>query len=138
MWAAAGGATASISVSGAWGSSSSGGEGGSGGSGTTTNTTAAPIKVPAGNSVATLTLSAPASTIKLWWPNGYGRAQPLYNVTATVITTTLSGGDGGGSMKQTVSDTRAIGFRVNALVTGNDTVPGYVAAAAHQEGSDGQ
>ena len=32
---------------------------------------------------------------------------------------------------------RTIGFRVGALVTGNDTDPAYVAAAASEEGSDG-
>ena len=58
MWAAAGGATAAVTVAGTWGS----------GSGTTTNATATPIQVPAGDSVTTLTLAAPASAIKLWWP----------------------------------------------------------------------
>ena len=67
----------------------------------------------AGESVIELTLKATAAQIQLWWPSGVGARQPLYNISAVVA--------------QTVETTRRIGFRHFALVTGNDTDPGYVA-----------
>eukprot|EP00041_Stephanoeca_diplocostata_P032285 m.1031147 g.1031147 ORF g.1031147 m.1031147 type:complete len:1000 (-) comp24121_c0_seq1:1760-4759(-) len=81
----------------------------------------AQVSVPAGEGVVTANIAASASDIKLWWPAGQG-AQPLYNVTAAL-------GD-------SVAATRRIGFRMFALVTGNDTDPAYVKAKADAQGTD--
>ena len=62
------GASAEAHVSGTWGA---------------TNSTTA--QIPAGGGVVELMLPAAASDIKLWWPRGYGRGQPLYAVNATVV-----------------------------------------------------
>jgi hypothetical protein len=60
------------------------------------------VSVPAGDSVAEVTLSASASAVKLWWPAGQG-AQPLYNVSVSF---------------GKVEATRRVGFRTFAMVTG--------------------
>jgi len=78
------------------------------------------VTMQPGESVVTLTLKATAAQVKLWWPAGHGAA-PLYNITATVA--------------GAVTSSRRIGFRHFALVTGNDTAPGYVAAATGKEGN---
>jgi len=69
-----------------------------------------PVSLKAGATY--LDFSVPAMGVKLWWPAGSG-GQTLYHMTATVT-----------GPKSKVSITRRIGFRVFALVTANDTVPG--------------
>ena len=107
VWAPAGGASGALTVAGEWGASA----------------TAPLTAFPAGESAVTLTLSAPAAQVKLWWPNGLG-AQPLYNVSAS-----WGGGGGGGG-----AAVRRIGFRVAALVTVNDT---NATVVAESEGANG-
>lgn len=69
MWAATA-TQGTLSVAGSWGA-----EG-------TETTTSSAVSVPAGDSIAEVSVSAPASAIQLWWPAGQG-AQPLYNVTVS-------------------------------------------------------
>jgi len=108
LWAPAGGSRGTLTVASAWGATAS-----------------SPLTdVPAGDSSITLALSAPASDILLWWPNGLG-AQPLYNVSATWL---ASGG-------AAVTTTRRIGFRVAALVTVNDTDSETVQKSTGADGS---
>ena len=108
LWAPAGGSRGTLTVAGAWGATAS-----------------SPLMdVPAGDSSVTLALSAPASDVLLWWPNGLG-AQPLYNVSATWL---ASGG-------AAATATRRIGFRVAALVTVNDTDPATVQKSTGADGS---
>ena len=85
------------------------------------------LVLPAGESNATVSLTAEARDVDLWWPHGLGR-QPLYNL--SVRYTASAGGSA-------VHTQRVVGFRYAALVTGNDTDPAYVAAAATSEGSSG-
>ena len=84
-------------------------------------------KLSPGNNVVTLSMNASAAHIKLWWPAGSG-AQPLYNVSIS-FTPARAGG------ATTLKAVRRIGFRVFALVTGNDTDPAYVTKAAAEEGT---
>ena len=87
------------------------------------------VTCPPGVSNVTFTLHAPASSIKLWWPNGLG-AHPLFNVS---VTWTLSN-----SSKESVSSItaiRRIGFRVAALVTVNDTNATIVTESKGANGS---
>jgi hypothetical protein len=96
---------------------------------------------------------------QLWWPNGFGE-QPLYNLsvslafdtaslatdTATATATATASGTGTDTgtlidsaiarhaATQAATATRRIGFRYAVLVTGNDTNPDYVKAAATQDG----
>lgn len=110
------------------------------------------VALPAGDSKVSMQITASASQIKLWWPNGMGE-QPLYNVTATwtptpTLTPTIgnSNGSNRGTVDQAapaatasaaaVSAVRRIGFRVFALVTTNDTNATHVAANADTDGSD--
>jgi hypothetical protein len=97
-----------------------------------------PISLPAagGASVVSVGLVATGSDVLLWWPRGMG-AQPLYNVSATVEfgSSSSSGGDGGGGGggggggSISVTTSRRIGFRLAALVTGNDTNATFVQEA---------
>ncbi len=98
FWAPAA-ATGTLSAAGAWGAAS----------------TANPVSVPAGESNATVTLTAGPGT-PLWWPNGMG-AQALFGVNATFTPT------GAGASNPVLVASRRIGFRVFTLVTGNDTDP---------------
>ena len=83
------------------------------------------ITVPAGESNATIETTASAEQIKLWWPNGLGGAPNLYNLTVSF----------GADDVAPVNVSRVVGFRYVALVTGNDTDPSYVHAAASKEGT---
>ena len=77
------------------------------------------MSVPAGDSTVTLTTTATAAQIKLWWPSGLG-AQPLYNLTSTFTPSSAGTGNSAGDGAAAVSTTRQVGFRFFALVTGND------------------
>lgn len=114
VWAPEGGATGTLTVAGSWGASSS---------------TPTPVAVPAGDSAITLTLSAPASQILLWWPNGMGQ-QPLYNVSATWV------GSGAPPPAAAPASTfRRLGFRLATLVTVNDTNATVVEASTGVNGN---
>lgn len=78
-----------------------------------------------GNLTTTLSLKASAQDMKLWWPNGLG-SQPLYNI--TVKYTPQNG--------KPIVSVRRIGFRMFALVTGNDTDPDYVKKNKDTDGTD--
>jgi beta-mannosidase len=84
------------------------------------------LTLPAGRSNTTVSVSAAAGDIRLWWPNGLGE-QPLFWVTAEFIPQGRSRG---------VLVTRQVGFKFLVLVTGNDTAPGYVANNTHTDGTD--
>ena len=79
-----------------------------------------------------MTIGMTAHGVRLWWPNGFG-AQPLYNLSVSLAFDE----DFPAATSASVEATRRIGFRYAVLVTGNDTDPSYVNAAATQEGSDG-
>eukprot|EP00041_Stephanoeca_diplocostata_P030471 m.923001 g.923001 ORF g.923001 m.923001 type:complete len:903 (-) comp23763_c0_seq5:340-3048(-) len=90
------------------------------------------VTFPAGESSVSLLLKATAQQVKLWWPNGVGpNTQTLYNVT---VTFTPSAGAGDAAVAPATS-TRAIGFRVSALVTIDDTNATAFTNASHSEGS---
>ena len=82
------------------------------------------VTIPAGASNFTVSVTATAKQVKLWWPVGMG-AQPLYHIRATLQTKASA-----------VSADRRVGFRYFALVTGNDTDASYVAAAKGEEGTE--
>ena len=82
------------------------------------------FEVPTGDSSQTVSMEATAKQVDLWWPAGHG-AQPLYNLTTTVTAGAAS-----------LESTRRVGFRMFALVTGNDTDPNYVAANKDTDGTD--
>ncbi|EDQ89184.1 uncharacterized protein MONBRDRAFT_8157 [Monosiga brevicollis MX1] len=86
------------------------------------------VDLPGGDYIANLTLSANAADIDLWWPSGYGKAA-LYNVTASFTAD-------GALQASTASATRRIGFRMFALVTGNDTDPEYRTNNKYVDGTD--
>lgn len=86
------------------------------------------VSLPAGESSVTLQMVAPASAIDLWWPAGMG-AQPLYGVSAVLVPAAGAA---------SVAASRRIGFRFFALVTGNDTDPGYVQRSIGADGTDTQ
>ena len=94
------------------------------------------VAVPAGEATASIKLTAHG--VKLWWPNGHGE-QPLYNVSVTLTfpadATAAEAGDPGAGAVVVAGTARRIGFRYAVLVTGNDTDPAYVAAAATTDGS---
>eukprot|EP00038_Savillea_parva_P028912 m.67751 g.67751 ORF g.67751 m.67751 type:complete len:1029 (+) comp8463_c0_seq1:39-3125(+) len=83
-----------------------------------------------GESVVSVNLTQ-AVGVKLWWPNGFGD-QPLYNITTQL---NFDNGPTDTNAVTTEATTRRVGFRYAVLVTGNDTDPAYVAAAATQDGS---
>ena len=110
LWAPPGGATGALTVQGSWG-----------GPPVTSPVTA----LPAGDSALSLLLPAPASQVRLWWPNGMG-AQPLYNVSAAWASSSGSA---------TAATSRRLGFRLAALVTVNDSNASVVAASTGANGS---
>jgi hypothetical protein len=69
--------------------------------------TSGPVAIPAGDSNVTLSLSAPAGSVKLWWPLGLG-GQSLYAVNATVVA-------GGGA--PAAATERHVGFRYVVYAT---------------------
>jgi hypothetical protein len=91
----------------------------------------AKVSIAAGNSSTIIKLPS-ATAINLWWPAGHG-AQPLYNLSVAFIPA--------GSFEDeiaaavSVSTQRRVGFRVFALVTGNDTDADWVAANKDGDGS---
>ena len=111
LWAPETGTAVSVSAAGSW--LLGGGD----------NATTA--KLSSGDNGVRLTLRAELKDVKLWWPlgSGEGRGLQLYAVSATVHP----------AGAPYVAANCSIGFRTVALVTGNDTAPGYVAAAAFEE-----
>lgn len=89
------------------------------------------LTCPPGDSNVTFTLQAPASLIKLWWPNGLGD-HPLFNVS-------VSWKPSNSSSKEfdppSITAVRKIGFRVAALVTVNDTNATIVSESKGANGS---
>lgn len=87
-------------------------------------------------------MQAPASEVKLWWPNGVGD-QFLYNITAEWVPDYIGSGPLGqsdaprdaASAAGGDSLTRQMGFRVAALVTVNDTDPEVVRVNGTADGS---
>ena len=149
LWGAAKSSTGTLKVTGSWG-----------------QTASTQVTVPAGDSVSNVTINAAAADIKLWWPAGHG-AQPLYNVTVTFEPASGCGGlrdtarnlsatppcpsnrppsrallsataSASASASAAVSTTRRIGFRMFALVTGNDTDPEWVKNNANGDGTGTQ
>ena len=82
----------------------------------------------------TVKLEVPAHAVKLWWPVGvpYG-GQHLYSVKASFSPS--SSASSSSSSPSPVSTSREIGFRFFALVTGNDTAPGFVETAKAAKGT---
>eukprot|EP00051_Salpingoeca_urceolata_P023405 m.396250 g.396250 ORF g.396250 m.396250 type:complete len:1245 (+) comp20102_c1_seq16:524-4258(+) len=95
-----------LTVTGSWGS-----------------TQAVNVSLPSGDSAVSVSLKA--DSVDLWWPRGLG-AQAMYNITVSLSL------DSGGPP---IAVTRRIGFRLAALVTGNDTDPEWVKWA--QQGGQG-
>jgi len=87
----------------------------------------APVTLPSGDSNFTFTLSAPAGSVRLWWPVGLGE-HPLYTVNATFTPNTP------GSDPPPFTE-RHVGFRYVVYVTGNDTNPEWVAANTGGDGN---
>ena len=84
------------------------------------------VAFAAGESNVTLSVDAAAESVRLWWPAGLGRSQPLYKV-GVAFAPKAAGG--------VVRASRRIGFRHLALVTVNDSDPREAARAAAAEGS---
>eukprot|EP01046_Picozoa_sp_COSAG06_P002943 COSAG06_NODE_108_length_23594_cov_43.013450_12_plen_1117_part_00 len=125
LWGAAKSSTGTLKVTGSWG-----------------QTASTQVTVPAGDFVSNVTINAAAADIKLWWPAGHG-AQPLYNVTVTFEPTSSSSrallsatASASASASAAVSATRRIGFRMFALVTGNDTNPEWLKNNTNGDGTD--
>ena len=108
LWAAAG-TKGTITVAGSWG-----------------QTARLHVTVPAGDSVSLVPIDAAATDVKLWWPAGHG-PQPLYNLTVSF--------EPDHATATVVSTTRQIGFRVFAVVTGNDTDAEWVKHNANGDGT---
>ena len=85
--------------------------------------TVSTVSVQKGVSSLTLTVEVLASDIDLWWPNGFGDPT-LYRVSVNISTA-----------NSTLLSARRVGFRVFAIVTGNDTDPNWVKDNAEANGS---
>jgi beta-mannosidase len=109
MWAPAA-VSGTVSAAGAWGATAG----------------PVPVSLPAGDSNVTITLTAPAGSVRLWWPNGMGD-QVLYGINATFTPAAPAGA-------AALTAARRVGFRVFTLVTGNDTDPSTLAG---RDGSGG-
>jgi len=118
--------TAQLTASGTWSSS---------------HQVASTVTIPAGE--ATVSIAMMAKGVELWWPNGFGQ-QPLYNIKTSLAfigsspsmdTESRTSSHPAAAEISSVSATRQVGFRYAVLVTGNDTDPAYVKAAATEEGS---
>ena len=104
---AAAATSGSLTVLGSWGGANS--------------SATVPASLPAGASDVTVSIGA-GTEAALWWPLGLG-PQQLYNLTVTFVPAAGSA---------PVSAVRRIGFRVFAIVTGDDSDPGSLAG---QDGS---
>jgi hypothetical protein len=89
------------------------------------------LALPPGESAVSVALAVDAAAARLWWPAGLG-AQPLYGLNVSWAPAQAAGGPRGAP----AATARRLGFRVAALVTGNDTNASWVAAAAGADGSD--
>lgn len=85
-----------------------------------------PVTLAPGPFNVSVALTATDNAVSLWWPAQTPGAQTLYPVTATFTPSA-------GGAAAAVSDSRRVGFRVFALVTGNDTDPSTLAG---RDGSD--
>lgn len=98
-------------------------------------TASAAVTVPKGNSSSTVTITAAAADIKLWWPAGHG-AQPLYNVTVSFAPAAVAAATPHtATAAAAISATRRIGFRMFAVVTGDDTNPEWVKNNTNGDGT---
>ncbi len=116
------GASGTVSVRGAWGEPAPA-------------AAQADVTLAAGEErMVVLNLTAEARDVRLWWPVGLAGERMLYNVTASFAPSRAAAAAAAAAAAGTtaaqapaaavvVSTTRAIGFRVVALVTGNDTDP---------------
>jgi len=138
LWAPPGGACGTLSVVGAWGATE----------------VSPPLRLPFGDSAVSVSLHATAQQVRLWWPNGVGPdTRPLYNVTVSWVPAAPVAGvteaqqgaqtpqgqrrqQQQQALEQQATSVRRIGFRVPALVTGNDTNATWVAGNANADGSD--
>eukprot|EP00117_Sycon_ciliatum_P026411 scpid28634/ scgid21686/ Beta-mannosidase; Lysosomal beta A mannosidase; Mannanase len=89
------------------------------------------ISLTAGSGVShTVSLTASAKNISLWWPSGLG-PQPLYTIAVSYTADSAHHThDDTNADATAVSTIRKVGFRYVALVTGNDTDPSYVKKAS--------
>jgi hypothetical protein len=110
FWAPKSGAHGTLTLMGSWGQS-----------------TATSFSPSAGDSSVTLTINASAADTMLWWPVGHG-GQHLYNVTVSFVPHALPA-------VTPLRVSQRVGFRVFALVTGNDTDPEWVVANKNGDGS---
>lgn len=88
-----------------------------------------------GETNITLTIQANAKDIKLWWPTGTEpnimpelSKRNMYKVLVTFI-------ENSNPYPTKIQDSRRVGFRHFALVTGNDTDPLYVKDSVDKEGT---
>ncbi len=98
------------------------------------------VVVPPGANSTKVTVTVPAASPKLWWPNGMG-AQNLYNVTAYFQPDIPANGGSGVNYDALASAAaaaaaatplqaqRTVGFKHAVLVTYNDTNATFVADA---------
>jgi beta-galactosidase/beta-glucuronidase len=95
-----------------------------------------------GDTTSTLSVMADAKDIKLWWPVGVGpdrtelSKRSLYTLKVRFIPLDKTPRDPLLSTPNQIQDSRRIGFRHFALVTGTDTDPMWVQNATGQEGTD--
>ena len=83
------------------------------------------VSVQPGESNVTVVITAIKKDIKLWWPVGMGE-RPMFTVSSRLVSKAGAASE---------SAVRRIGFRVFAIVTGNDTDPAWVAANTGADGT---